>query len=116
MPNGVFSNARTDAYITGLENPLEQSLSRAKCYESVGADGIFVPCITKMDDIKQLVNAVNIPLNVMCMPDLPNFALLEKIGVKCISMGPFLYNMLQDNMEKTIGNLIDEQSFAPMFG
>ncbi len=111
----VFLNIRTDFYIMGLKNPLEETLNRIKLYEESGADGIFVPCIIKEDEIKKVVESTNLPVNVMCMPNLPNFNKLAQLGVKRISMGPFLYNNMVAKLENSINNIIKNQSFNSIF-
>jgi len=111
----VFLNARTDFYIMGLENPLEETLKRIKLYEKAGADGIFVPCITNEEDINKVVESTNLPVNVMTMPDLPIFSVLTELGVKRISMGPFVYNDLMQKFEKTIAIIMKNQSFKALF-
>ena len=65
-------------------------------YEQSGADGIFLPCIIDRQDIREAVGATKLPLNVMYIPGLPDVDELEKLGVKRISMGPFLYNKVYD--------------------
>lgn len=111
----LFINVRIDFYIMGLENSLEETKKRIKIYEKSGADGIFVPCVVKENDIKQIVTSTNLPINVMCMPNLPNFKNLEKLGVKRISIGPFLYNDMIGKLEKSILSVIENQSFNSIF-
>jgi len=111
----IFINARTDFYIMGLDNPLEETLKRIKIYEKAGADGIFVPCIVSGEDIKQVVESTNLPVNVMTMPGLPDFNVLTKLGVKRISMGPFVYKNLVETFKHTISTMQQEQSFNCLF-
>ena len=114
--DGVFFNARTDAYIMGLDAPFEVTAERLKQYAAAGADGVFVPCITDVLEIQQLVDMVELPLNVMCVPDLPDFEVLQKLGVKRISMGPFAFNMMVEYFEQKLGDVLTDQSFKAMFG
>ncbi len=111
----IFLNARTDFYIMGLKNPLKKTLERIKLYEQSGADGIFIPCIVQEDEIKKVVQSTILPVNVMCMPNLPNFNKLENLGVKRISMGPFLYNTIVSKLENAINDIVENQSFNPLF-
>lgn len=46
-----FINARTDTYLQ-LDNPLEETIGRAKQYTESGANGIFVPGLAQEGDIK----------------------------------------------------------------
>lgn len=111
----MFINVRTDFYIIGLANPFEETIKRIKIYEEFGADGIFVPCIVAENEIQQVVESTTLPINVMCMPDLPDFNHLEKLGVKRISIGPFLYNSMIDKLEKSIIEITKNKSFNSIF-
>jgi 2-methylisocitrate lyase-like PEP mutase family enzyme len=108
----MFLNIRTDGFLLGLPTALADTLTRIKSYENSGASGIFVPCITKKDDIKEVVKATNVPINVMCMPALPDFEELKTLGVKRISMGPFFFNKVYDNIGKLSTTINNEKSFA----
>ncbi len=111
----LFLNIRTDAYIIGIENPLEETLSRMKIYEEAGADGIFIPCITKTEELEAIVQATSLPVNVMAMPDLPSFDTLQQCGVKRISMGPFVYNYINEKLKNILTSIEKDQSFNPLF-
>jgi len=110
----LFLNIRTDGFLLGIPTALAETLTRIKNYEDSGADGIFVPCITNRDDIAAVVKATSLPVNVMCMPDLPGFDELGALGVKRISMGPFLFNKVYSvagELAKTISN---DKNFSPI--
>lgn len=111
----TFLNVRTDFYIMGLENPLKETLLRATLYEKAGADGIFVPCVTEEEDIKEIVENITIPLNVMTMPALPSFQKLQQLGVKRVSMGPFIYNKINEYFNNILDEIDEHQSFSPIF-
>ena len=111
----VFLNVRTDPYLMGLENPLNKTLERIKLYEEAGADGIFVPCVVQEEEIAKITQSVSLPVNVMCMPDLPSFETLEKLGVKRISEGNFVYNKIAADLEKTVSLIIENKSFGTLF-
>lgn len=112
--NDVFLNARIDAYIMDIEEPFEVTVERVEKYTAVGADGIFVPCIIDVSEIKRLVDMCGLPLNVMCIPDLPDFIVLKKLGVKRVSMGPTGYNMMVKYFEQKLGEVVVGQSFKAM--
>lgn len=111
----IFLNVRTDFYIMGLENPLNETLKRIQTYDASGADGIFIPCIVAESDIKKVVASTTLPVNVMCMPNLPNFTQLQNLGVKRISIGPFLYNDMIGKLEKSILEITKNNSFNSIF-
>ncbi len=111
----IFLNVRTDSYILGLEHPLEKTLERIKRYEESGADGVFVPCIVDEEEISQVVQSTSLPVNVMCMPNLPSFNRLTKLGVKRISSGSFIHNNIAEKLEQTITSIVEKQSFKSLF-
>lgn len=111
----IFINVRTDAYILKHSNPVAESQHRIPIYEAAGADGIFVPCVEQEDHIQQLVSSTSLPVNVLCMPNLPNFATLEKLGVKRISMGKFLFDNMHRHYEKALSTVFQEQSFSSIW-
>ena len=107
----IFLNVRTDAFLLGLPNALDETLTRIKAYENTGADGIFVPCITASGDISAAVNESKLPINVMCMPALPDFDALQALGVKRISMGPFLFSKVYGNAAAIAKAVIADRNF-----
>jgi len=111
----MFINVRTDTYILQLQNPLAATLERAKLYSNAGANGLFVPCIVKEEEIKVVVEEINLPLNVMCMPNLPNFETLQQIGVKRISMGNFVYNNTNALLKNELTKINENKSFHSLF-
>jgi 2-methylisocitrate lyase-like PEP mutase family enzyme len=108
----VFLNVRTDGFLLGRPDALAETLARINVYESSGADGIFVPCITNGDDIREVVNATKLPVNVMCMPGLPGFDELASLGVKRISMGPFLFNKVNAVFGQLAAAVITDGNFS----
>tara|TARA_R110000737_G_scaffold226870_2_gene241322 strand:+ start:709 stop:1404 length:696 start_codon:yes stop_codon:yes gene_type:complete len=111
----MFLNVRTDTFLLGHSNVIVETKKRIKLYESAGADGIFTPCIEKKTDIEEIVNSTTLPINVMCMPNLPNFDTLEKLGVKRISMGNFLFDKMYSSLEKITQNVLTDKSFNSIF-
>lgn len=111
----IFINIRCDAFLLNIPNALQIATERIKNYEQSGADGIFLPCITKESDISTIVSQTKLPINVMCMPELPKFETLEKLGVKRISMGNFLNEYAYTSLENMTTKILNEQSFNALF-
>ncbi|MCS3531954.1 isocitrate lyase/phosphoenolpyruvate mutase family protein [Chryseobacterium sp. JUb7] len=111
----IFINLRTDPFLLGLENPVGETLQRIKLFEETGIDGIFVPCITSENDIETIVNSTKIPVNVMAMPELPDFNTLKKLGVKRISSGNFANGYIYKKLEEKGREIINDNSFLPIF-
>jgi 2-methylisocitrate lyase-like PEP mutase family enzyme len=86
----LFINARTDVYLNQIEGPkswVEETISRATLYQTAGADGLFVPGVVDASEIQTIVDAIRIPLNVMARPGLPEAKVLAKLGVRRLSAG-----------------------------
>lgn len=110
-----FVNARTDAFLLGMENAVDETKARISHYEKQGANGIFIPGIVAENDIESIINHTALPINVMCMPNLPSFKVLKELGVKRISMGNFLHHHIYSNLEQKLKAILTEDSFNPIF-
>lgn len=115
MKIDMFINARVDPFLINMADPLAESIKRIKMYENAGATGIFVPFIYNSNDIKQVVQSTRLPVNVLCMKQLPSYEELSKFGVKRISMGSSVYNYQVRNLEKVVKGLQEQHSFESLF-
>lgn len=111
----MFINARTDGYLMQLPDAFNETILRSKAYENAGANGIFVPCLIDGKEIKQIVQNIKLPVNVMCMPNLPSFAELKDLGIKRISMASFVYMSMTKYLETTIQKIKFSGSFTGLF-
>ena len=111
----LFLNIRTDAFLLNSPTALPETLARVRIYQSAGANGIFVPCITAPGDIEQVVDATTLPINVMAMPGLPGFDILQQSGVKRISMGPFLFAKTNALTASLAEKIHTERNLSPIF-
>ncbi|MBN3815295.1 isocitrate lyase/phosphoenolpyruvate mutase family protein [Paraburkholderia sp. Se-20369] len=112
----MFLNVRTDPFLLGLgTHARTETIARGRRYADSGADGLFVPCVTDEADIVAIVADVSLPLNVMCMPDLPPFERLAALGVKRISMGNFLHQRVQQSLQHLFAAVRSARSFQPVF-
>ena len=110
----VFINIRTDAFLLGIPGALAETLGRIKSYENAGADGIFVPGITGVEDIRTIVQACKLPINVMVMPGLPGFGQLKSLGVKRISMGGFFFNKIYEQVQQFSTAFLNTDNFSQL--
>ena len=111
----LFINIRCDTYLLNIEDKQKETINRLKIYESTGADAIFLPCISDENDIAEAVANSKLPINVMCIPGLPGFDKLNKLGVKRASMGPFLFNSVYKKAGEFAQKIIDDQNFLSLF-
>jgi len=111
----IFLNLRTDTYLLNIENRFEKTLERIDVYEKAGVDGVFIPCLTNLEEMHLFCQSTALPINVMCMPDLPSFPELSKAGIKRISMGPFMFEFLSKQQLLASSRIQRESSFQPLF-
>jgi hypothetical protein len=48
----------------------------------------------------------------MCIPGLPDFETLNILGVKRVSMGPFLFNKIYGDISKLSEDIITSKNFS----
>lgn len=90
----LFINARTDVFLKKIAQGPEAialCIERLSAYRAAGADGAFIPAMTKAEDAAQVIRGVDLPLNLMTLPTLDTIASLAAVGVKRISAGPALF-------------------------
>lgn len=108
----LFINIRCDTYILNVENKHQETVDRLKIYNTTGADGIFLPCICNEEDIAEAVASTTLPLNVMYIPGLPGVDILNQLGVKRVSMGPFMFQKVYKNMGNLSQSIMEAKDFS----
>jgi 2-methylisocitrate lyase-like PEP mutase family enzyme len=80
--------ARSENYLHGRRD-LADTIRRLTAFQEAGADVLFAPGITDMNEIATLVRSVDRPVNVIGSMQGAHFDLAElsKIGVKRVSVG-----------------------------
>jgi 2-methylisocitrate lyase-like PEP mutase family enzyme len=89
----LFINARADVYLRGKdfdtpESKFEEALKRGRAYKAAGADSFYPIAMTRQEDIKRMVAQLQIPVNVLTIPGIPELNVLNEIGVARVSLGP----------------------------
>ncbi|GAA2452400.1 isocitrate lyase/phosphoenolpyruvate mutase family protein [Actinomadura vinacea] len=86
---GLFVNARTDSFwLPGHE---AETLERVRAYTGAGADGVFVPGIAEEADVRAVVAATPLPVNVLFLPGRVTVDGLAELGVRRVSYGSLLF-------------------------
>ena len=86
-------NARTDTFLLSnrdLRSRVRETIVRGRAYSEAGADCVFVPDMGDLDaaTMKELVDEIGTPLNVVAGGATPSMTALEEIGIARVSMGP----------------------------
>ena len=88
-------NGRTDAVKLGTDvfaDPLEEAEARIRLMEDAGARSVYPVGLSTADQVKRLVQAVTVPLNVTAHPvrghGAGDASALRGLGVRRVSFGP----------------------------
>ena len=111
----LFINARTDVFLQKLENPLETTTRRARLYQDMGADGLFVTGIGDAEIIKDIVTATTLPVNVVGNSKLSSIKTLADCGVKRISMAVILYSAGYKKIDGMLTTIKAGNTLDPLF-
>ncbi len=85
-PTKLVLTARADNYVHGLPD-LGDTIDRLQRFQAAGADVLFAPGVVPLSEVRDIVSAVDRPVNVLLRPGSPSVDELAGIGVKRISVG-----------------------------
>ena len=85
-PIQLVLTARAENHIRGRDD-LDDTIARLQSYEAAGADVLYAPGLTGLDEISRVVAAITRPLNVLVRPGLAPVGALAQAGVGRISVG-----------------------------
>ncbi|MBT2185411.1 isocitrate lyase/PEP mutase family protein [Sphingobium nicotianae] len=105
-----FINARTDVFFQkDASDPalqFQSALERARAYADAGADGIFVPGLSDIEQIAQFVAASPLPVNIMLGANSPQPGEFARVGVARLSYGPTPYSVAMKALEEAANNAL----------
>lgn len=84
--DALVLTARAEGFLNQQED-LATVIARLQAYQEVGADVLYAPGFTDIDDIEVLVASVDRPVNVLARPTAPTIAELADVGVARVSVG-----------------------------
>jgi len=85
-PVHLVLTARAENHIRGRPD-LDDTIARLRAYQEAGADVLFAPGLADPDEIRAVVQAVDLPVNVLARPGAPTVSELGALGVKRVSVG-----------------------------
>jgi 2-methylisocitrate lyase-like PEP mutase family enzyme len=89
LPEPMVLTGRAENHIRGVDD-LDDTITRLIAYRDAGADCLYAPGLTDIDEIATVVKAVGAPVNVLALERGPNTAELAAIGVRRVSTGSLL--------------------------
>jgi 2-methylisocitrate lyase-like PEP mutase family enzyme len=103
--------ARAENHLYGITD-LTDTIARLQAYQEAGADVLYAPGLSRLEDIRQIVSSVDRPVNVLGRPGAPSVAELAAIGVRRVSVGgAFAYAALGVTVEAA-RELLDEGTYG----
>ena len=85
-PVHLVLTARAENYLRDRPD-LADTIARLQAYQEAGADVLYAPGLTDLDDIRRVVSSLDRPVNVLARPGVPAVAELAAVGVARISVG-----------------------------
>ncbi|MBV9279689.1 MAG: isocitrate lyase/phosphoenolpyruvate mutase family protein [Chloroflexi bacterium] len=85
-PVHLVLTARAENYLHGRPY-LADTVKRLRRYGEAGADVLYAPGLTRLEDIAAVVEALGRPVNVLLRPGGPSVAELGSVGVHRVSVG-----------------------------
>lgn len=113
----LLINARTDVYLFQVGDPKTRfaaTVERARLYRRAGADCVFVPGVVDVSTVRELVKAIEGPLNIMAMPGAPSAKRLGEIGVARVSVGPWITQAALGTAQRAARELLEQGTYASL--
>ena len=112
---GVILTARCEAWLVGDADPLNTSLERLVAFADAGADCLYAPGVTDLEEISAIVDAVAPkPVNVLVSTNNCNVTVAElaDLGVRRISVGGALARAAWGGFVSAAKEIQERGSFA----
>jgi 2-methylisocitrate lyase-like PEP mutase family enzyme len=110
-PVRLVLTARAENYLHGRPD-LGDTIARLQSYQAAGADVLYAPGLTRADDIRAVVSAVDVPVNVLAVPATPPVAVLAELGVARVSVGGAFAWVALDALAAAGRELLDAGTFG----
>ena len=78
--------ARAENHIHDRDD-IDDTIARLRAYGEAGADVLYAPGLTQLEDIRRVVAETGRPVNVLALPGVPPVAELAAAGVARVSVG-----------------------------
>lgn len=115
LPVPLLLTARAENLIRGRAD-LRDTIRRLQAFEEAGADVLYAPGLRNLGEVREIVQAVSRPVNVVTGWLDPDISLtqLSETGAKRISVGGALSRLVLTTFVKAAQAMHEEGSFAWM--
>jgi 2-methylisocitrate lyase-like PEP mutase family enzyme len=110
----IFVNARADVYLRNLvpdDQKLGEMVRRTKLYTEAGADSIFAAFMTDIAQIRDVVAATDLPVNILATKAAPDVASLKAAGVRRLSIGALTGRAAYGQAVRAVKMLLDDGKY-----
>jgi 2-methylisocitrate lyase-like PEP mutase family enzyme len=77
---------RAENHLHGIGD-LDDTIARLRAYRDAGADVVYAPGLSDLGSIAEVIEAVEVPVNVLALPQGPTISELASVGVHRVSTG-----------------------------
>jgi 2-methylisocitrate lyase-like PEP mutase family enzyme len=102
--------ARCENYLHG-RNDFDDTVERLLAFQAAGADVLYAPGLNATEDIRRLLDAVDLPVNVLALPGTAPVAELAAMGVKRISVGSGFSNVAAGALAEAGRELLEQGTY-----
>ena len=115
LPEPMVVTGRAENHIRGVDD-LDDTIARLLAYRDAGADALYAPGLTDLRQIAAVVDAVEIPVNVLVLPGGPTVPELASVGVRRVSTGSLLAGAAYGALLEAASGLRDDGTAPPSSG
>jgi 2-methylisocitrate lyase-like PEP mutase family enzyme len=108
---GLLLTARAENYLHGKPD-LDDTIRRLQAYQEAGADVLYAPGLSTVEDVRAVVSSVDRPVNVLVWPGLPSVGGLAEAGAARISVGGAFALAALGAVTRAARELLDEGSYG----
>lgn len=110
-PSRLVLTARAENHLRETGD-LADTIERLQAYQEAGADVLYAPGLSRLEDISRLVSSVDLPVNVLVWPGAPSVSELAAAGVRRISVGGAFATAALGAAAEAARELLDEGTYG----
>lgn len=110
-PVRLVLTGRAENYLHGRKD-LDDTIARLRAYQEAGADVLYAPGLSDAQDIKDVVEALDRPVNVLARPGAPPVKELAELGVARVSVGGAFAFAALGSLVEAAGELRDHGTYG----
>jgi 2-methylisocitrate lyase-like PEP mutase family enzyme len=108
---GLVLTARAENHIR--EHPdLDDTIARLQAFQEAGADVLYAPGLSSIEDIRRVIDAVDRPVNVLALAGAPSVADLAGAGAARVSVGSAFALVALDAVVGAGRELLDQGTYG----